>query len=149
MKERYERLRETVDRMIEADRLHRAVCDRELAEIGLHRAQHRMLMHLYFCGEVASQRELARALAITPAVVTVTLRKLEMAGYVRRSSAPEDNRQLGVELTDAGRAVVQRTKCILDRVDMSMFEGFTDEELDTARAFYARMKENLGKIGGN
>ena len=38
---------------------------------------------------------------------------------------------------------------ILDRVDMSMFEGFTDEELDTARAFYARMKENLGKIGGN
>lgn len=108
-----------------------------------------MLMHLYFCGDVASQRALARALAITPAVVTVTLRKLETAGYVRRSSAPEDNRQLGVELTDAGRAVVQRTKCILDRVDMSMFEGFTDEELDTARAFYARMKENLGKIGGN
>ena len=46
MQERFERLRETVDRMIEADRLHRAVCDRELSEIGIHRAQHRMLMHL-------------------------------------------------------------------------------------------------------
>ena len=149
MKERYEQLRETVDRMIEADRLHRAVCDRELSEIGLHRAQHRMLMHLYFCGDAASQRELARALAITPAVVTVTLRKLESAGYVRRTAAPEDNRQLGVELTDAGRAVVQRTKRILDHVDMAMFEGFTDDELCTARIFYVRIKENLGKIGGN
>ncbi len=149
MKERYDRLRETVDRMIETDRLHRAVCDRELSEIGLHRAQHRMLMHLYFCGDVASQRELARALAITPAVVTVTLRKLETAGYVRRSAAPEDNRQLGVELTDAGRSIVQRTKSILDRVDTVMFEGFSEEELDIARAFYERMKDNLGKIGGN
>lgn len=149
MQKRYERLRETVDRMIEADRLHRSVCDRELSEIGLHRAQHRMLMHLFFHGDVASQRDLARELCITPAVVTVTLRKLETDGYVRRSTVTDDKRRLGVEITESGKAVVQRTKTILDRVDMAMFDGFTDEELDAARRFYSRIKENLGKIGGN
>lgn len=149
MQERFERLREAVDRMIEADRLHRAVCDRELSEIGIHRAQHRMLMHLYFHGDVPSQRELARELCITPAVVTVTLRKLESDGYVRRTSVTDDKRQLGVELTESGRAVIGRTKVILDRVDRAMFDGFTEEELETACQFYARIKENLGKIGGN
>lgn len=149
MQERFERLRETVDRMIEADRLHRAVCDRELSEIGIHRAQHRMLMHLYFHGDVPSQRELARELCITSAVVTVTLRKLESDGYVRRTSVTDDKRQLGVELTESGRAVVGRTKVIWDRVDRAMFDGFTEEELETACQFYARIKENLGKIGGN
>lgn len=148
MQKRNERLRETVDRMIEADRLHRAVCDRELSGIGLYRAQHRMLMHLYFHGDVTSQRELARDLSITPAVVTVTLRKLEAEGYVRRATGREDKRRLGVEITELGCSVVQRTKVILDRVDTAMFDGFSDEELDVIRGFYCRIKENLRRIGG-
>lgn len=139
-------IHDLVDRMIGTDRLHRAVCDRELAVLGLHRAQHRMLMHLHFHGDVSSQRALARELAVTPTVVTVTLRKLEAEGYVARRMNAPDKRLLGVELTESGRSAVERTKVILDRVDRRMFRGFTDEELELARSFYERMRDNLSEV---
>lgn len=146
MQRQSEYIHETIDCMIGTDRLHRAVCDRELAVLGLHRAQHRMLMHLYFHGDVPSQRALARELSVTPTVITVTLQKLEAEGYVVRRTVAPDKRLLGVELTAAGRSVVEKTKVILDRVDCSMFRGFTDEELKMARNFYDRMRQNLSEV---
>lgn len=138
-----DRIQETVDRMVEMDRIHRAVCDRELSRIGLYRSQHRMLMHLHFHGGVSSQRELARELNISPAVVNVTLRKLEAGGYIARLPAEKDRRMTGIELTTRGNEIVNRTHSILDRVDACMLRDFSDEELTMAMSFFRRMKENL------
>lgn len=144
-KKQNEKIHETVDRMLEMDRIHRTVCDRELSQIGLYRSQHRMLMHLHFHGGVASQRELARELNISPAVVNVTLHKLEAEGYIVRLPTETDRRMTGIELTVLGKEIVNQTHSILDRVDAEMLRGFSDEELAMATSFFRRMKENLLK----
>jgi len=46
--------------------------------------------------------ELAEHLGVTPSTMSLTLKRLEEAGYVRRDRDPADRRVVNVRLTDAG-----------------------------------------------
>lgn len=64
------KLSRAVDMMIRTDRMHKSMIDSRVKEIGIHRTQHRILMHLARCDKLPSQKELAERLDITPAAVT-------------------------------------------------------------------------------
>ena len=136
----------TMEGFIRADRLHRALCDRETAEVGVHRSQNRMLSYLSMYGDM-SQKELAERMHITPAVVTVMVQKLLEAGYVRRMEHPLDRRAYLISITEEGQKVVDHTCAILDGVDKATFEGFTPEELEQLLTYCRRMIENMERHG--
>ncbi len=47
--------------------------------------------------------ELAEYLGVTPSTMSLTLKRLEAAGYVSRDRDPSDRRVINVRLTEAGR----------------------------------------------
>ena len=49
---------------------------------------------------------LGELLDVVPSTVTRTVERLERGGWVTRTSGPEDRREVTVELTEAGRALV-------------------------------------------
>lgn len=49
--------------------------------------------------------ELADHLGVTPSTMSLTLKRLEAAGYIRRDRDPSDRRVVNVRLTDAGLRV--------------------------------------------
>jgi DNA-binding MarR family transcriptional regulator len=49
--------------------------------------------------------ELAEHLGVTPSTMSLTLKRLEEAGYVRRDRDPADRRVANVRLTDAGARI--------------------------------------------
>ena len=49
--------------------------------------------------------------------------------YIKRVHG-EDNRYNEVEITSEGEEIVKKTKELFAAADRSLFEGFTDEELD-------------------
>lgn len=53
--------------------------------------------------------QLAREVSLSPATISGILDRLEKRGYLTRTRRPEDKRQVLVELTDAGQALVERT----------------------------------------
>ena len=138
------RLSRAVEMMIKVNKLHRAMIDMQAKEIGIHRTQHRMLIHLDKDGMLPSQRELAAKLDITPAAVTVALKKLENDGYIERTLG-QDTRYNEIKITEKGRELLDKTHELFLRVDSAMLEGFSAEELDSYIAYLERMQKNIQK----
>ena len=138
------RLSRAVEMMIKVNKLHRAMIDMQTKEIGIHRTQHRILIHLDKDGALPSQRELATKLDITPAAVTVALKKLENDGYIERTLG-QDTRYNEIKITEKGRELLDRTHELFLRVDSAMLEGFSAEELDSYIAYLERMQKNIQK----
>ncbi len=138
------KLEAAVDMMIKTDRMHRCLIDSKVHDIGIHRTQHRILMHLARRGSLPSQKELADHLDITPAAVTGALKKIEQDGYIERTLG-HDNRFNEIKITEKGRELVERTRKIFTSTDKSLFEGFSEEELDTYIGFLEKMQNNMKK----
>lgn len=138
------KLMRAIEMMIKTDKMHRFMIDSRVKQIGIHRTQHRILMHLARDGMLPSQKELADRLDITPAAVTGALKKIEQDGYIKRSLG-HDTRFNEIKITEKGRALVELTKVTFSKADASMFEGFTDEELDTYISCLEKLQENIKK----
>ena len=128
--------------MIKTDHMHRHLIDSKIGVLGLHRTQHRILMHLARHEKLPSQKELADHLDVTPAAVTGAIQKLEQQGYVERNLG-QDNRYNELRITEKGRELVNKTRELFCEVDSSMFDGFTDEELDTYISCLEKLQANI------
>jgi DNA-binding MarR family transcriptional regulator len=57
---------------------------------------------------------IAGRLALESSTVTPPVKRLEQAGLVTRRRSQQDERQVQVRLTDAGRAVLEQSNCLGD-----------------------------------
>ena len=138
-----------VEMMMKTHHMHRSLIDSRVHEIGVHRTQHRILMHLARHEHLPSQKELAEHLDITPAAVTLALKKIERDGYIERTLG-QDNRFNELRITEKGRDIVKRTRKLFSEADLSMFEGFSDAELSTYLLCLEKMQANMQKcMSGN
>lgn len=86
-----------------------------LAPLGLTYPQYLVLLVLWERDGLAV-KEIGRRLHLDSGTLTPILKRLERAGYLRRSRAPEDERHLRVELTDAGRALDAQVAGVRDGI---------------------------------
>ena len=57
---------------------------------------------------------IATRLSLEPSTITPLVKRLEQAGLVDRQRNPDDERQVNVRLTDAGRELRERAGCVTD-----------------------------------
>ncbi len=138
------KLTKAIEMMIKTDHMHRALIDSQVGSLGIHRTHHRILMHLARHDKLPSQKELADHLDITPAAVTGALNKIEKDGFVERTLGA-DNRYNELRITEKGRELVKQSRKIFCEVDASMFDGFTDADLDTYIACLDKLQANMKK----
>lgn len=74
--------------------------------------------------------ELARRARRTKSTMSVMVDKLEKLGYVRKMRNPEDNRAIGVYLTDKGLALRPTFEAISERLNAKVFSPLSEEEAD-------------------
>jgi DNA-binding MarR family transcriptional regulator len=72
--------------------------------------------------------EIAKAVALKQATVTVVVNKLEDAGLVTRSRDTHDRRRVWIELTDAGVAALENSPDLLQHRFVQGFESLEDWE---------------------
>ncbi len=140
---RAEAVHRTIHDFMYTDRLHRAAIEQALGALGIHRSQHRMLLHLFRAGGRLSQRALAEELDISPAAVAVTLGKLEAAGYIRRELSESDGRCKTIAVTAAGEALLTESRSAFAEVDLAMFAELSDGELLHFSSMLDRLQEAL------
>ena len=131
-----------VNIMIQTNRMHRHLIDSMVSEIGIHRTHHRILMHIALNDKLDSQKSLAEHIGVTPAAITFALKKLESDGYIKRAQG-SDNRFNEIVITDLGKEVVQNTRALFSEIDTSLFEGFSEEELDGYIAYHEKIQNNI------
>ena len=138
-----------VNMLISTTRMHKRLLDSCVCDnIGLHRTQHIILMHLARKERLPSQKELAEHLSITPAAVTGALKKLEIGGYITRSSG-DDNRFNEISITELGKSVVEETKTMFAKIDASLFDGFSNGELEILIEYLTRIQNNINNLEGD
>lgn len=131
-----------VEMMLRTGRMHKSMLDARVREIGIHRTQHRILMRLAKCGALPSQKELADHLDVTPAAVTGALKKIEQDGYIERTLG-HDSRFNEVNITEKGKALVEKTRRMFSEADIAMFDGLTEQELDNYISVLEKLQENI------
>lgn len=120
-------------------RTHRATMRRYFHSIGMFNGHPHMLFHLRRCPGM-TQKELAAVMDISPASVTVSIKRLESAGLVRREKQGRESRLF---LTAEGEAMDAACARGRDFMIEHVYDGLTDEELSTLDALLAKMTANL------
>lgn len=134
--------RRTVGMFIRTDRLHRKAFEGLVSGLGIHRSQHRMLMHLAK-DERMTQTELAAHLEVSTAAVAVAIKKLEAGGYIEKKTAEADSRFNEITITARGRAIVSASEAYIHELDSAMLEGIDGEMLDGFIKCLEIMQNNL------
>ena len=117
----------------------------QLAEVGLYRGQPPILMLLYK-NDGMSQKEMARALNLSPATMTVTLKRREKAGLVLREMDEHDQRILRVHLSEKGREMCETGESRIGVVTAELLEGFTLEEQQQLNEYLGRIARNMERV---
>ncbi|MCF7849792.1 MAG: MarR family winged helix-turn-helix transcriptional regulator [Kiritimatiellales bacterium] len=124
--------------------LQRAV-EEELAPLGLHHGQGRILLAIASCDAI-TQADLARLMDIKPATVTNMLKPLEEKKLIHRETDPKTNRAVVVALTPAGKRACTEIQTAWDRIEKRMTEKLPDIETQKIDLFQAleTIRDSLG-----
>lgn len=90
-----------------------------------------------------SQLELARRTHLSTPTVSVTIKRLERLGYVRREQDENDMRSLRVFLTERGEELVKTSREASIEADNILMEGFTPQESEVLLSLLNRMRKNI------
>ncbi|OXM83580.1 MarR family winged helix-turn-helix transcriptional regulator [Paenibacillus rigui] len=90
-----------------------------------------------------SQKEIAQHLQLTPATVTVMLKRMEKTGHVERRPDPQDQRISRAYLTDKGREALSEVKEAMNFLEIQCFQHISEEEKRMMRRLLLQMYDNM------
>jgi len=121
---------------------HRNTLCRYFQSCGMYSGHPRVLFHLRHTPGM-TQRELAGALGVAAATLSVSIRRMEAAGLVERKSDSADLRVQRLYLTKEGEAIDDRCAKGRDFLIDALFADFSDEDMAQLDRLLTRMTENL------
>ena len=113
-----------------------------LEEVGLTYPQYLMMLVLWE-NDRLPLKELARRLHQDSGALTPVLKRLEAEGYVTRQRNAEDERNLSIELTEAGRALRERAREINGTI--SGYCALGDAQMNALRENLMTLRAKLGR----
>lgn len=116
-----------------------------LGKIGLHKGQPPILFMLWE-RDGLTQKEIAKELKLKPSTVTVMLKRMERAGFLKREPDLQDMRVSRVYLTEKGKIIKKDVEDINLILENDCFSGFTLEEKILLRRFFLQILDNLQKV---
>ena len=133
------------------DNLAKKVLERQAAASG----QELTIMHawiigfLYHAKEPVYQRDVEREFKINRATVSGMLTLMEQKGLVRRSSVSHDGRLKRIELTEHGRRQHEERMEHFLRLERTLEEALSPEELSAFFAMTDRLRKTLESLVQN
>jgi MarR family transcriptional regulator for hemolysin len=118
--------------------------DADLGEVGSSLNTFVLLRHAHLLPGV-SQRQLAQQLGIEGPTLTHHLDRLVAQGLVHRVRSREDRRVWSVELTDVGRAHLDRVEAHANRLDAEFRGLFSEHEVDVLFTCLNRIRDHYRK----
>ena len=89
------------------------------------------------------QRDLEREFGITRSTASKVIILMEKKGFICHESAPHDARLKQLRLTERSKKIVSMMEEDAKRTEKKLTDGFSEEELDTLRAYLERMIKNM------
>ncbi len=117
-----------------------------MADSGLHPGQPRLLEYIME-HPGCTQKEAADELDVTPASAAASLKRLEKAGFVRRTQDDQDARRNRLYITGDGQGRMEEIRSRFRQLDEEMFGGMTEDEVEAFKKACEKMFDNLADEG--
>jgi DNA-binding MarR family transcriptional regulator len=134
--------RQLVAQLVESSRLLRNYIDQRAKTRGTTRAQW-IVMYRLRQQEGLSQVDLAEMLELQPISLVRLLDRLVEHGLLERRHDPKDRRANRLFLTAKGRQLVDGLDSLRDEIATDVFQGLTDEAIQTSLATLREIKERI------
>ena len=128
--------------LAQAAHAYRVRAGSQLARIGLHSGQERLLKALAD-SDGATMSELAAALGVQPPTVTKMISRLAAQDYVERRASTGDGRRAHVFLTERGSRAIATIDKVWKRVEKTALGGIRDKERKRLKKLLRQIAHNL------
>ena len=122
--------------------MRRMCCQREFMLLGLYKGQLEIL-EFVLRNPGCTQKEIADHMAVTASSVAKSTARMQRAGLLSKNVNEQNLRCNKLYITDEGRRISKQTRELFDRLDLRMFDGFSEEELGQLGSFFNRIINNL------
>lgn len=116
----------------------RVLLETELRDLDLTPSQYTTLSMLATTSE-ASSSDLARRVLVTPQSMSEMIMSLDRKGLIKKKESETNRRVLGISLSPAGRALLEKAEDRVDALEARLFSGLTPSGL-------LAMREALGTV---
>lgn len=108
-------------------RLEKCAFNKAVSEEGLFSGQHRIIMLLKE-NESLTIGKIAEETGTAPATVSVSIKRMEKAGYVARRVSESDARKTEIFLTEKGEKAPEHIRAKMEAEEEMLTNGFNDDE---------------------
>ena len=136
--------RTLLDLLTDMTQLHTAYVNRALARWNIHSGQGAIISALGILGP-CRQKELADFRQVSPATISVMLRRMEAKDLITRTPSGEGGKRNEIALTELGRRICHEMSDIMPGENAKIFEGLSEEDRETAARLFLVIKENLAQ----
>jgi DNA-binding MarR family transcriptional regulator len=129
-------------------RLSRTIAANVLRPAGLYPGQESVMVSLWELGP-QRQADLIRLNGSDAATMTRMIRRLEHAGFVRRTPSTEDKRAFVIEATPASRGLRREVSDMWSQLDEILVGGLDDQERQAVLRVIEGMEERLSQAAAH
>ena len=98
--------------------------------------------------ELTLIKDIEQELNITKSVASNLVKRMVQNGLVELEVSPNDKRAKFVHLTEKSRSQMKQVKSFFDRIDRSLLDGISEENLVIFEEVLGKLQANVEKIGG-
>ena len=98
--------------------------------------------------ELTLIKDIEQELNITKSVASNLVKRMVQNGLVELEVSPSDKRAKFVYLTEKSRSQMKQVKSFFDRIDRSLLDGISEENLVIFEEVLGKLQANVEKIGG-
>ena len=92
-------------------------------------------------------KDIEQELNITKSVASNLVKRMVQNGLVELEASPSDKRAKFVHLTEKSRSQMKQVKSFFDRIDRSLLDGISEENLLIFEEVLGELQANVEKIG--
>ena len=93
-------------------------------------------------------KDIEQELNISKSVASNLVKRMVQNGLVELEASPSDKRAKFVHLTEKSRSQMKQVKSFFDRIDRSLLDGISKENLLIFEEVMGQLQANVEKIGG-
>ena len=108
----------------------------------------RFLDHREHEQELTLIKDIEQELKITKSVASNLVKRMVQNGLVELEASPSDKRAKFVHLTEKSRSQMKQVKSFFDRMNSSLLDGISEENLAIFEEVMGQLQANVEKIGG-
>ena len=98
--------------------------------------------------ELTLIKDIEQELNVTKSVASNLVKRMVQNGLVELEVSPSDKRAKFVHLTEKSRSQMKQVKSFFDRIDRSLLDGISKENLLIFEEVMGQLQANVEKIGG-